>query len=123
LSSDASPTTRRRFVYPKKHLKDALGLSRGRYNQIGNFVLAQSEINIGIGAKPPAAYFAELAEQADGGAKKYGGMDNAPEMQENLHMSCLPEAMLQGEIPEYEDFLERRRRLMGLKIKTWFESL
>jgi hypothetical protein len=110
-------------VYPKKHLKDALGLSRGRYNQIANFVLAQSEINIGIGAKPPAVYFAELAEQADGGAKKYGGIDNAPEMRENLHMSCLPEAMLQGEIPDYEDFLEQRRRLMALKIKTWFEAL
>ena len=110
-------------VYPKKHLKDALGLSRGRYNQIGNFVLAQSEINIGIGAKPPAVYFAELAEQADGGVKKYGGIDNPQEMRENLHMSCLPEVMLEGEIPEYEDFLEQRRRLMALRIKAWFEAL
>ena len=30
-------------VYPRKHLKGQ-GLSRGRYNQIANFVLAQSEI-------------------------------------------------------------------------------
>ncbi len=79
--------------------------------------------NLGIGANPPAVYFGELAEQADGGAKKYGGIDSAPEMRENLHMSCLPEAMLEGEIPDYEDFLEQRRRLMALKIKTWFESL
>jgi hypothetical protein len=45
------------------------------------------------------------------------------EMQANLHMSCIPDAMLQGEILTYEDFLERRRRLMALKIKTWFEGL
>ena len=38
-------------------------------------------------------------------------------------MSCLPEAMLEGEIPEYEDFLDQRRRLMALRIKEWFESL
>ena len=35
-------------VYPRNHLKGQ-GLTRGRYNQIANFVLAQSEINIGIG--------------------------------------------------------------------------
>lgn len=39
-------------VYPKKHLK-TLGKHRGEYNQIANFVLAQSEINIAIGDKPP----------------------------------------------------------------------
>ena len=86
-------------------------------------MIAQSEINIWIGAKPPAVYFSELAEQADGGAKKYGGIDKAPEIRENLHMSFLPEAMLQGEIHNYEYFLEQRRRLMALKIKTWFEAL
>lgn len=110
-------------VYPKKHLKDTLQMSRGRYNQIANFVIAQSEINIGIGAKPPEIYFAELAEQVDGGAKKYGGIDDPQEMLDNLRMSCLPETMLEGEIPDYDDFLDQRRRLMALKIKTWFESL
>ena len=50
------------------------GLARGRYNQIANFVLAQSEINIAIGDKAPEKYFQELAEQCDGGKKKYGGI-------------------------------------------------
>jgi hypothetical protein len=31
--------------------------------------------------------------------------------------------MLDGKIPEYDDFLERRRKLMALKIKRWFETL
>lgn len=109
-------------VYPKKHLQTQ-GLPRGRYNQIANFVVAQSEINIAIGAKPPEVYFLELAEQASGGKKRYGGIDDLAEMQANLHMSCVPDTMLQGEILAYEDFLERRRRLMALKIKTWFEGL
>jgi hypothetical protein len=39
-------------VFPRNHLK-AQGLSRGRYNQIANFVLAQSEINIAIGTSHP----------------------------------------------------------------------
>lgn len=109
-------------VYPRNHLKGQ-GLTRGRYNQIANFVLAQSEINIAIGDKAPADYFAELAEQCNGGAKKYGGITDRAEMRANLRMSCLPEALLDGEIPDYGDFLEMRRKLMAAKIKTYFEGL
>jgi hypothetical protein len=31
--------------------------------------------------------------------------------------------MLDGSIPDYEEFLEERRRLMALKTKAWFETL
>lgn len=109
-------------VYPKKYLKSQ-GLARGRYNQIANFVLAQSEINIAIGDKPPEKYFRELAEQANGGKKKYGGITDAAELRANLKMHCLPESMLDGDVPDYDDFLEQRRKLMALKIKSWFEKL
>ena len=44
-------------------------------------------------------------------------------MRANLRASCVPESMLDGEIPEYDDFLDQRRRLMAQKIKTWFEAL
>jgi len=109
-------------VYPKKHLKSQ-GLSKGRYNQIANFVLAQSEINIAIGDKAPEKYFAELAEQCDGGKKKYGGITEIEDMKANLRMHSLPESLLEGFVPPYDDFLEERRRLMALKIKQWFEML
>ncbi len=56
-------------VFPRKHLKGQ-GLTRGRYNQIANFVLAQSEINIAIGDKAPERYFGELAEQCNGGSQE-----------------------------------------------------
>lgn len=109
-------------VYPRKYLQDQ-GLTRGRYNQIANFVLTQSEINIAIGAKAPEIYFAELAAQGAGRTMKYGGIDDTEELRANLRMNCLPETMLDGEIPDYDDFLEQRRKLMALKIKSWFEVL
>jgi hypothetical protein len=31
--------------------------------------------------------------------------------------------MLDGKIPDYDRFLEERRKLMALKIKSWFEVL
>ena len=109
-------------VYPRNYLKKQ-GLARGRYNQIANFVLAQSEINIAIGDRAPEVYFKELAEQCAGGAKKYGGITDRDELRANLRMSCLPESLIDGKIPSFDDFLEQRRKLMAQKIKTWFEAL
>jgi len=109
-------------VFPRNHLKKQ-GLARGRYNQIANFVLAQSEINIAIGDKAPEAYFKELLSQCSGGARKYGGITDKDEMRGNLMANCIPESLLEGQIPTYDDFLEQRRKLMALKIKQWFEVL
>ena len=109
-------------VYPRQHLKN-MNMTRGMYNQIANYVVAQSEINIGIGAKAPAVYFKDLADQCNGGAKKYGGITERKELLANLRTNCIPERLLDGEIMEYEAFLVERRKLMALKMKTWFETL
>ena len=109
-------------VYPRNYLKGQ-GLARGRYNQIANFVVAQSEINIAIGDKAPEIYFRELAGQCNGGGKKYGGITDTEELRANLRTHCLPDTLLDGEIPSYDDLLEVRRKLMALKIKQWFEVL
>ena len=109
-------------VYPRNYLKKQ-GLSRGRYNQIANFVLAQSEINIAIGDKPPEQYFKVLVGQCTGGVKKYGGITDLDELRANLRMSCLPESLLDGDIPTYDDFLKARRTLMAQKIRSWFQAL
>ena len=109
-------------VYPRQYLKD-IGLSRGTYNQIANYVIAQSEINIAIGAKAPDIYFAELMEQCNGGVRKYGGIKDRDELLINLDMNCIPVSMLDGEIKEFGDFLAERRILMSLKIQKWFDTL
>lgn len=112
-------------IFPRQYLQQQ-GLNRGRYNQIANFVMAQSEINIAIGDKPPEQYFKELAEQVAGGRKMYGGITDKTDLRANLRANCIPETMLDGAILDYNDydaFLEERRKLMALKIKSWFEVL
>jgi len=109
-------------LYPRNHLKGQ-GLTRGRYNQIANFALAQSEINIAIGDKAPAIYFKELMEQCSGGKRKYGGITDLAELKANLEENCIPETMLDAAVPDYDAFLEERRRLMALHIKRFFKLL
>ena len=112
----------RHHVFPRKHLQDQ-GITRGRYIQIANFVIAQSEINIAIGGASPETYFIELKEQVNGGEQRYGGITDPEILRMNLIADCLPERLNDGDIPVYDDFLAERRRLMSLKIKTWFEVL
>ena len=109
-------------VFPKQHLKGE-GKTKGSYNQIANFVVAQSEINIAIGAKPPNLYFGELKMQIADGPKKYGNIIDRDELLENFEMSCIPTEMLGENPPSYDEFLELRKKMMALRVKKWFEAL
>ncbi len=85
--------------------------------------MAQSEINIAIGDKPPQVYFKEIAEQVNGGPKRYGGITDPDTLRQNFEENCLPISLMDGQVPDYETFLAERRRLMALRIKRWFEVL
>jgi hypothetical protein len=98
-------------------------LSRGRYNQIANYALTQSEINIAIGNKAPAVYFQDLLKQCEGGKRKYGGITNPDELKENLWEHCIPEGIFDELSEDYDHFLEERRKRMATKIKAYFERL
>lgn len=45
------------------------------------------------------------------------------QMRDNLRTHCVFDTLLDGTIPDYDEFLEERRRLMAQKIKAWFEML
>jgi hypothetical protein len=109
-------------IFPRNYLKK-IGLNRGKYNQIANFVLTQSEINIAIGDKAPEIYFNELKHQCNGGEIKYGGITQQDIMIENLKRNAIPETMIDNRILDFDDFLFQRRSLMAARIKEYFDLL
>jgi hypothetical protein len=109
-------------IFPKSFLKQK-GHLRGSYNQIGNYVYMQQEINIKIGAKGPDVYFNEVKEQCNGGRKLYGSIDGEKELKENLAAHCIPQSVFDASIERYEDFLIERRSLMAAKIKEYYNGL
>jgi hypothetical protein len=109
-------------IFPREFLK-ANGIPRGQYNQIANYVVAQSEINITIGKKEPKIYFPQLIEQCNGGVKRYGNITSVADLNENYRMNCIPDGIDKMTVTDYQNFLAQRRKLMAQKIKSYFESL
>ena len=112
----------RHHIYPRNYLKK-LGYGQNQYNQVANYALTQSEINIQIGDRAPEDYFQILRGQCSGGEAKFGGITNWEELKKNLVMNCIPESMLNEKQPSYEEFLQERRQLMAQKLKSYYESL
>ncbi len=109
-------------IFPRDYLKK-LGLKKGDYNQIANYVYMQSEINIKIGNKAPKIYFDEIAEQCNGGTILHGAICELTVLKENLRMNCIPEKIFEMGIDDYEEFLKQRRVLIAQKMQQYYLSL
>ncbi len=107
--------------FPKEYLKKRY--DRSMYNQVANYVYAQSEVNIKIGKKEPKEYLGEVLNQCNGGDVKYGGIVDSEELVNNLKVHCIPDGVERMTIDDYEVFLEKRRILMAEKIKHYYDSL
>ena len=109
-------------IFPRDYLKKQ-GMTRGQYNQIANYAVAQSEINIAIGKKEPSVYIAQVLDQCNGGKKRYGNITDLDELGDNFRMNCIPNGLENMGFEDYRSFLEERRKLMAQKIKKYFEAL
>ena len=109
-------------IFPKEYLKSQ-GFKREDYNQIANYVYAQTEINIKVGKKSPKEYFSEILKQCNGGELSYGGICNMISLKENLEANCIPEQIFNMEAKDYSKFLEMRRLMIGKQIKEYYNSL
>jgi len=111
-------------IFPKDYLKKIGFANRSQYNQIANYVMSQSEINISIGNKAPKLYFDELLKQCKTKKAKYGAITDLDELMSNLIAHCIPVDIIENDLlDDYELFLKERRKLMSLKIKKYFRKL
>ena len=109
-------------VFPSSYLKKQ-GLPRGRYNQIANYVVMQSEINIAIADSTPATYFSRLREQCENQTTYYGGITDPNQLRDNLVAHCIPLGMETANVEKYDGFLQERRNLMASRIRDYYRTL
>lgn len=109
-------------LFPKDYLKKN-GLGRDKYNQIGNYVYMQSEINIKVGNKAPQDYFGQIRTQIIENKLQITGLSTDQELLDNLQMNCIPTEIMTMQIDEYDTFLHFRRKQMSAKMRDYYFGL
>jgi hypothetical protein len=108
---------------PKDYLQKNGYPDRSDYNQVGNFALTETSINIAISNRPPEDYMAEVAEQIRTHVLALGEIIEYDDLSRNLRENALPLTLGQVTAATYREFLAGRRKLMAAKIRDYYELL
>lgn len=110
-------------IVPKDYLKKNGFPDRGDYNQVANFALTETSINVSIGNKPPAQYMEQVSQQIESGVLTLGEISDAADLDRNLRENAVPSNLAAVTAETYQEFLAERRKLMAHSIRTYFERL
>ena len=110
-------------IFPKDYLMRNGITNKQMYNQIANFVMLQTEINIKVSNKSPNEYMGQVMEQCNGQENIYGLISNMEDLNKNLEENAVPKEFINMTFENYQEFLAKRRVLMANKIKEFYYSL
>ena len=110
-------------IFPKQYLMDN-HFDKSQYNQDANYVFLDRPVNISVGKKAPNVYLQEAKNRClSGNSAQTGLINDIDKFYQNLEMNCVPTEAIDMDYTSYEDFLEKRRKLMAAKIKKYYYSL
>lgn len=110
-------------IFPKQYLVDN-HFDKTQYNQEANYVFLDRPVNISIGKKAPNIYFAEAKNRCLSDSSGQSGLINdIDKFYANLEVNCVPIETIEMNYTNYNEFLEKRRKLMAAKIKKYYYSL
>ncbi|MFU8763920.1 MAG: DUF262 domain-containing protein [Haliea sp.] len=110
-------------IVPKNHLVKNGYPKQGDYNQVANFALTETAINIAIKDHPPREYMQWLARQVDTGDLRIGEITQQTDLEANLAENAIPAFINEVTAENYQQFLEARRKLMARKIRDYYQAL
>lgn len=110
-------------IVPKNHLVKNGYPKQGDYNQVANFALTETPINIAIKDLPPKEYMAMMSRQIETGELKIGEITQRSDLEMNLKENAIPEFIDEVSAENYPEFLEARRKLMAQTIRDYYRDL
>jgi hypothetical protein len=110
-------------IVPKDYLQKNGFPDRGDYNQVANYALTETSINISISNKPPAAYMADVACQLLTGDLVLGEITDQEDLDRNLSENAVPARLEEVVAGSYPEFLDQRRKLMAAVIRDYYQRL
>lgn len=110
-------------LFPKDYLRKNGFPDRSDYNQVANFALTETAVNVRIGNRKPSDYMEEIAEQVKTGTLTLGEITSPKTLNLNLAANAVPANFHALEVESYPDFLTQRRKLMAAVIRVFYEQL
>lgn len=110
-------------VVPKDYLQKNGFSDREDYNQVANFALTETSINISVSNQPPDVYMARVSRQIETGVLNLGEIIDENDLHKNLQENALPANFSEVDADSYKEFLVERRKLMASKIREYYEKL
>lgn len=110
-------------LFPKNYLQKNGQNNKSLYNQIANYAMTQSEINIRIKDESPKIYMSKVLEQIATKQPYIGGIITQKELEETFQQTCIPQEFINYDVNNYQEFLGKRRILMANKIKEFYTGL
>lgn len=109
-------------IFPKKYLSKK-GYAPKLYNQVANFVYTEQATNIKVGMMAPNEYMLKVKNEINDGVFNITTIDSENLLANNLITNDIPNAFMNADHSNYEDFLIERRKLMAKKIKEYYVQL
>src|SRR5690606_31852404 len=103
-------------LVPKNYLIKHGYNDRREYNQIANFALTETPINISVKDRAPQDYMAILDKQAATGELRIGEIADTDELAASLDENAVPASIRDTTADSYKEFLDERRVLMAAYI-------
>lgn len=110
-------------IVPKDYLQKNGYPDRGDYNQVANYALTETSINISIGNKPPIEYMEEVAAQIASEELTLGEITKASDLERNFAENAIPSNLTEVTAGSYPEFLAARRKLIAAFIRSYFTQL
>lgn len=110
-------------IVPKAYLRENGFPDRGDYNQVANYALTETAINISIGARSPVEYMGLVQSQIETGKLVLGEITDSSDLKNNLAENAIPPSIVSITAGSYPEFLQQRRKLMASAIKSYYEGL
>lgn len=110
-------------VVPKDYLAKNGFPDRSDYNQVANFAITETPINIRISNRAPADYMAEVSHQIQTGSLSLGELTSIQDLDHNLSENAIPSDLDKVTAESYPEFLRLRRSLMASYIRDYYGRL
>jgi hypothetical protein len=110
-------------IVPKDYLQKNGYPDRGDYNQVANYALTETSINISISNRAPRDYMGAVEGQIISGQLVLGEIVDHVDLLANLAENAIPADLGEVEAGFYREFLVRRRKLMAAIIRDYYQRL